>query len=234
MTGYAGAVTALRARQDCDWAQLEAFGTPALEAAARVDADVAAGHQVLPPPHDVFAAFELTPLTEVRAVILGQDPYPTRGNAHGLAFSVPPDRPIPASLKTIFRSLAADFGWALPANGDLRPWAKRGVLLLNTILTVREGAPHSHKKLGWNRFSESVVKAISARREHVVFLLWGGPAQAYAGLIDATRHGIVACAHPSPLNARKGGQHPFIDAHPFRAANDYLTSKGQEPIDWRT
>ena len=169
----------------------------------------------------------------MRAVILGQDPYPSRGNAHGLAFSVPPDRPIPASLKTIFRSLETDFGQPAPNNGDLRPWAKRGVLLLNTIFTVREGEPHSHRRMGWREVSEAIIRSVSERREHVVFLLWGGPAQAYVSLIDRARHGVIASAHPSPLNAKKGGRHPFIDAHPFREANAYLTANGQEPIDWR-
>ena len=233
MTSYGEAVQALKNSQACGWGDLDIFKSQASEIALKADAEVQSGHVILPSAEDVFAALHLTPLAEVRAVILGQDPYPSRGNAHGLAFSVPPDRPIPASLKTIFRSLETDFGQPAPNNGDLRPWAKRGVLLLNTIFTVREGEPHSHRRMGWREVSEAVIRSISERREHVVFLLWGGPAQAYASLIDRARHGVIASAHPSPLNAMKGGRHPFIEAHPFREANAYLAVNGQEPIDWR-
>jgi uracil-DNA glycosylase len=232
MNSYAEAVAALRRDLATGWGSLATFETEALEAAQTVDLEVAAGRTVFPSAEAVFAGLYRTPLESVRAVILGQDPYPTRGNAHGLAFSVPAGRPIPASLKTMFRSIAGDYGCSTPDNGDLTAWADRGVLLLNTILTVREGEPHSHKNIGWRMVSSAIVRAISERRRDVVFLLWGGPAQALRPLIDTAKHGIVACAHPSPLNAQKGGGHPFIDAHPFRSANDYLVRSGQAPINW--
>jgi uracil-DNA glycosylase len=233
MMRYVEAVGDLKRCHNCGWGDLPIFASRVVEIAGKIDREVEAGRAVFPPPDQVFQALLMTPLREVKAVILGQDPYPTRGNAHGLAFSVPPHRPVPASLKTIFRALAEDCGVAQPQCGDLRPWAKRGVLLLNTVLTVREGEPHSHQKIGWTEVSKAIVKAISDRREPVVFLLWGGPAQRFLPLIDQARHGIVCCAHPSPLNVQKGGRHPFIDAHPFRQANAYLAANGLEPIDWR-
>lgn len=230
---YCKALSRFRRDGRGGWADLPAFGEPAAEAARRADAEVVAGQPVLPDPDRLFAALELTPPSQVRAVILGQDPYPTRGNAHGLAFSVPPGRPIPASLRTIFRSLTEDYGIAPPGCGDLTAWARRGVLLLNTILTVREGAAGSHRGLGWQAVSQAVIEAVAAQERPVAFLLWGGPAQKHALLIDASRHAVVACAHPSPLNARKGGQHPFLDAQPFLSANRRLSELGADPIDWR-
>jgi uracil-DNA glycosylase len=232
MTTYVEAIEALQANAACGWGACADFLHHARAAAQRADHEVQAGQAIYPAPEQVCAALQLTPLQEVKAVILGQDPYPTPGNAHGLAFSVPRGRPIPPSLRTIYRSLAADFGCPMPGHGDLSAWAKRGVLLLNTILTVRAGAPHSHKALGWQAASRAAVRAVSVRRENVVFLLWGTPAQRYAPLIDTTCHGIVRCTHPSPLNMRKGGEHPFIDAHPFAAANAYLAANGRAPINW--
>jgi uracil-DNA glycosylase len=229
---YSVALARFRQTHSGGWADLAAFGEPATEAARRADADVAAGQRVLPDADRLFAALELTPCSQVRAVILGQDPYPTRGNAQGLAFSVPPGRPVPASLRTIFRSLALDFGLAPPVSGDLTAWARRGVLLLNTILTVREGAAGSHRTFGWQAVSEAVISAVAAQERPVAFLLWGGPARKHALLIDASRHAVVTCTHPSPLNQRKGGQHPFLDARPFLAANQRLAALGAAPIDW--
>jgi uracil-DNA glycosylase len=219
--------------RDTAWGEISGIRERAPLIAAAVDRDAAAGQAIYPSPENVFSALRLTPLQNVKAVILGQDPYPTPGNAHGLAFSVPPGQPIPASLKNMFRSLQEDFGFPPPSSGTLTRWAEHGVLLLNTILTVRAGAPLSHKSLGWQTFSEAAVAAVSARQKHVAFLLWGGPAQKYARLVDPARHGLILCPHPSPLNQRKGGAHGFVNAHPFRQANEYLTSKGERPIDWR-
>ncbi len=233
MQNYRAAAEDFKVTCKQGWAAMPGLVALAEAAATRVDADVAAGAHVLPLPGDVFAALKTTSPEEVRAVILGQDPYPTAGNAHGFAFSVPPGRPIPASLKNIFRSLTEDFGQPAPASGDLRVWASCGVLLLNTILTVREGEPHSHKAFGWRNFSERLVSELAANHNHIVFLLWGGPAQAYARFINSSRHGVITATHPSPLNAKKGGVHPFVEAHPFQRANAYLVQHGLQPIDWR-
>lgn len=214
------------------WRDLPVFaaGGAATRACAAVDAERAAGHVIAPAPERVFAALSLTPLDEVRAVILGQDPYPTPGHANGLAFSYVGPRPLPRSLVNIYKERAEDTAKAAPLDGDLTRWAQQGVLLLNTALTVREGAAKagSHLSLGWAAVTDAVIAAVSKRRPHIVFLLWGAPAQAKRGLIDESRHLVIASAHPSPLSARRG----FFGSKPFSRANAWLEAQGEKAIDW--
>ncbi len=199
-------------------------------ACAAADAEVALGHIVAPRPERVFAALVATRLAEVRVVILGQDPYPTPGHANGLAFSYAGPAPLPRSLSNIRRELADDVGREGPADGDLTGWAEQGVLLLNTSLTVREGASKagSHLTLGWGAVTDALLAAVSAARPHVVFMLWGNPAQAKRRLIDESRHLVLASAHPSPLSARRG----FFGSRPFSQANQWLEARGAAPVIW--
>jgi uracil-DNA glycosylase len=183
---------------------------------------------VYPPPGEVYSALRLTPPGRVKVVILGQDPYHGPGQAQGLAFSVRPGVRPPPSLRNIFRELADDLGCAPPLNGDLTPWAKQGVLLLNAVLTVRAGAPNSHAGGGWERLSDAVIRALGRRRERVVFILWGAPAARKEALIDTGRHRVVKSAHPSPLSARRG----FLGSRPFSRANRLLEEAGTAPVEW--
>ena len=214
------------------WRDLPVFTADgaAGRACAAVDAERAAGEVVAPAPDRVFAALALTPLDAVRAVILGQDPYPTPGHANGLAFSYVGPPPLPRSLVNIYKERVADLDEAAPADGDLTRWAKQGVLLLNTALTVREGASKagSHLSLGWGAVTDAVIAAVSRQRSHVAFLLWGNPAQAKRSLIDESRHLVIASAHPSPLSARRG----FFGSKPFSRANAWLEGQGQTLIAW--
>jgi uracil-DNA glycosylase len=187
--------------------------------------------KIFPADDEVFNALKLTPLADIRVFILGQDPYPTAGHAHGLAFSVQPTvKPLPASLRNIVKELAGDLGHAAPANGSLIPWATQGVLLLNTVLTVREGQANSHKGRGWETFTDAVIRAVSRKTQHTVFILWGKPAQKKEVLIDAARHTILKSAHPSPLSASTG----FFGSRPFSQANAALAANGRGEIDWRS
>jgi uracil-DNA glycosylase len=185
---------------------------------------------IFPVESQVFNAFALTPLASVRVLILGQDPYPTRGHAHGLAFSVQPDvLPLPASLKNIYKELVADVGLPMPTCGSLIPWAKQGVLLLNTVLTVREGQANAHQKQGWEKLTDSIISKLSQQAaQPIVFVLWGKPAQKKEPLIDSSRHFVLKSAHPSPLSARTG----FFGSKPFSNINAFLVNSGQSPIDW--
>ncbi|WP_248308080.1 uracil-DNA glycosylase [Bosea sp. AS-1] len=207
-----------------------AAGGAASHACAEVDAERAAGHVVAPAPERVFAALALTPLDAVRAVILGQDPYPTPGHANGLAFSYVGPPPLPRSLVNIYKERTTDLGLPAPVDGDLTRWARQGVLLLNTALTVREGASKagSHLSLGWGKLTDEIIAAVSRARPHVAFLLWGAPAQAKRPLIDESRHLVIASAHPSPLSARRG----FFGSQPFSRANTWLEAQGERTIDW--
>jgi uracil-DNA glycosylase len=182
---------------------------------------------VYPPPERTFTALEVTPPESVRAVILGQDPYHGPGQAHGLAFSVPPGVPPPPSLRNVFRELAADVGAPAPTSGCLLPWAERGVLLLNVVLTVRAGEANSHRNRGWERFTAAVLAAVVANPRPVAFLVWGKPAAARIASLDLSNHAVIASAHPSPLSARK-----FLGSKPFSRANDALAEFGRPPIDW--
>jgi uracil-DNA glycosylase len=185
-------------------------------------------HTVYPSHADVFAALHLTPYADTRVLILGQDPYHGRGQAHGLCFSVPSGVAIPPSLANIHRELAADVGVPVPNHGNLEPWARQGVLLLNATLTVRAGQAASHQGKGWETFTDEVIAAVNAKPEHVVFVLWGSYARKKRSLIDAARHTIIESPHPSPLSAHNG----FFGSRPFSRANDALVAHGQQPIDW--
>jgi uracil-DNA glycosylase len=186
------------------------------------------GATILPEPANIFNALRLTSPAATRVVILGQDPYPTPGHANGLAFSYVGDGSLPASLRNIFKDLAADLGLPLRTRGDLSDWARQGVLLLNTALTVEAGAAGAHMKLGWQQLTRQAVKVVSDRAAHCVFILWGDKARAYADLIDPAKHLVVASVHPSPLSARNG----FFGSRPFSRTNEWLVSRGLEPIDW--
>jgi uracil-DNA glycosylase len=183
---------------------------------------------VYPSGNLIFAAFDHTPFDRVKVVILGQDPYHGPGQAHGLCFSVPAGTRIPPSLANIFKEIRSDLGLPEPTTGDLTPWARQGVLLLNTTLTVRAHSPASHQGKGWERFTDAVIRKLSAERAQLVFLLWGNPAQQKRNLIDTSRHLVLQAPHPSPLSAYRG----FFGCHHFSATNHYLTSKGITPIQW--
>ena len=183
---------------------------------------------VYPPHDDVFTALHLTSFADTRVVILGQDPYHGAGQAHGLCFSVRRDVPVPPSLRNIFKELHDDLGCAVPGHGNLEHWARQGVLLLNTTLTVRAGAAASHQGKGWETFTDRVISVVNDKREHVVFLLWGTPSRRKKSLIDTTRHTVIESAHPSPLSAHNG----FLGSRPFSRANQALREAGREPIDW--
>ena len=186
-------------------------------------------HVVYPDMYDIYNCFKLTPLPQVKAVILGQDPYHNEGQAHGLCFSVQEGVPMPPSLVNIFKELHDELGCTLPRSGNLTKWAKEGVLLLNTALTVRAHQANSHKDCGWTWFTDNVIRIVSERREHVVFILWGANARSKKPLIDARRHLVLECAHPSPLSAYNG----FFGCGHFKKANAYLIAHGEAPIDWQ-
>ena len=183
---------------------------------------------VFPPVRQVFAALEYTPLEEVKAVLVGQDPYHGENQAHGLCFSVNRGVKIPPSLRNIYKELHNDLNLPIPSHGDLREWAKRGVLMINDVLTVREGRAHSHRKAGWEQFTAELIKLVSAACGHVAFILWGAPAAKKEVLIDSGKHLIVKSAHPSPLSASRG----FFDSRPFSKVNEFLLSRGIEALDW--
>ncbi len=184
---------------------------------------------IYPNMYDIFNALHLTPYENVKVVLLGQDPYHGPGQAHGLSFSVNPGVPPPPSLKNIFKELESDLGCPIPNNGHLVNWAKQGVLLLNTVLTVRAGAAHSHRGKGWEIFTDQVIKQINERSKPVVFILWGRPAQQKIQLIDTKKHKVIQSPHPSPLSAHRG----FFGSKPFSQTNVFLQQIGEEPIDWQ-
>ena len=184
---------------------------------------------VWPKGKQLFAAFDLCPFDDVKVVILGQDPYPTPGNAHGLCFSVPEDvRPLAKSLQNIFKEIQSDLAIPIPENGNLERWAKQGVFLLNTVLTVTAFQPNSHKSYGWETFTDAVIQKLSEQKEGIVFLLWGAQAQKKVHLIDAKKHHILKAPHPSPLSAHRG----FFGCKHFSKTNDLLILQNKEPINW--
>lgn len=183
---------------------------------------------IYPQKNEMWTAFKLTPFHQVKVVILGQDPYHGEDQAHGLSFSVKEGIKIPPSLRNMFKELTADIGCEAPENGTLLKWANQGVLLLNTVLTVREGQAHSHRRQGWEQFTDQVICALSARKEPIVFILWGRPAGEKKKLIDCSRHAIVKSFHPSPLSASRG----FFGSQPYSKTNEYLKSWDKAPIDW--
>lgn len=185
---------------------------------------------VYPPAPLMFNAFNLTPLSSVKVVILGQDPYHRPGQAMGLSFSVPKVIPKPPSLNNVLKEMASDIGIGASAHGDLTYWAQQGVLLLNSSLTVKEGEPNSHQNQGWEQFTDAVIDVINEQTEHTVFILWGSKAQKKGKYINTDKHLILTAVHPSPLAANRGG---FFGSKPFSKTNDYLVQYGQAPIDWQ-
>lgn len=183
---------------------------------------------IYPQMDDLWTAYKLTPFNEVKVVILGQDPYHGPGQAHGLSFSVKPGVKIPPSLRNMFKELSADIGCPLPESGTLTGWAEQGVLMLNTVLTVRDGQAHSHRKQGWETFTDEVIRKLSNRDEPIVFVLWGRPAQEKKKLIDVSRHAIIESVHPSPLSASRG----FIGSRPYSKTNKILELWEETQIDW--
>ena len=188
----------------------------------------AAGKKIFPPGSQIFRAFDLTPVHDVKIVILGQDPYHGPGQAHGLSFSVPKNMPAPPSLKNIFKEIESDLGVKMSGYPDLEKWARQGVLLLNSILTVRAGEAASHSRIGWEEFTDAVIRYISDNCEGVVFLLWGNFARGKSALIDRSRHHVLEAAHPSPL-----ARGAFFGCRHFSQTNAILASQGKAPIDWQ-
>jgi uracil-DNA glycosylase len=223
-------MSAMKDRLPADWRTVlkDVLASPEF---AELEAYVAAErrrHTVYPSEEDLFSAFRLTPYDEVKVLLLGQDPYHGPGQAHGLAFSVQPGVKPPPSLVNIFKELQSDVGAPKPKDGSLVPWAKQGVLLLNAVLTVREGLANAHEGHGWETFTDAVIQKVSDKRERVVFLLWGSYAQKKEALIDTSRHTILKAPHPSPLSAKRG----FFGSKPFSLTNEALKKAGREPIDW--
>lgn len=205
------------------------FGKPYFASLVRfLHEEKAAGKKIFPPGSQIFKAFELTPVSQVKVVILGQDPYHGLGQAHGLSFSVPDGIPAPPSLKNIFKEIETDLGIRMSGYPNLEKWARQGVLLLNAVLTVRSGEAASHCKIGWQEFTDAVIKYISDNCEGVVFMLWGNFARTKRDLIDHSRHHVLEAAHPSPL-----ARGAFFGCRHFSQANAILSSKGLQPIDWQ-
>ncbi len=202
------------------WAPLEAF--VAAERAAHPG-------KIYPSEEDTFTALNTVPYDDIKVVLLGQDPYHGPDQAHGLSFSVLPGERVPPSLANMYKELRDDVGFELPKHGYLMSWAEQGVLLLNTVLTVRHKEPNSHSKQGWEKFSDAVIQKIGARAQPVIFLLWGAPARKKASKIDRARHEIIESAHPSPLSAHNG----FFGSKPFSQVNAALARMGREPIVWQ-
>lgn len=197
---------------------------------SRIEAARAAGVVIYPPAQEVFTAFDLTPFDKLKVVVLGQDPYHGANQAHGLAFSVNPGIPFPPSLQNIFKELEVDIpGFQVPFHGDLRPWARQGVFLLNTVLTVEKGRAHAHADWGWEEFSDEVIAQLNEKRDNLVFLLWGAHAQKKGRFIDKNKHLVLTSPHPSPLSAYRG----FFGSAHFSKTNQYLSQHGYEPIDWQ-
>lgn len=185
--------------------------------------------QIFPASDDIFNAFNLTPLSKVKVVILGQDPYHGDGQAHGLSFSVRPNVAIPPSLLNIYQELESDCGCYIPNNGYLEKWAKQGVLLLNTVLTVQAHKAFSHRGIGWEEFTDAAIRAVNEQDRPIVYLLWGKPAQSKKSMLNNPKHLILEAPHPSPLSAYRG----FFECHHFSKANEFLTEHGETPIDWQ-
>jgi len=205
------------------------FGKPYFESLVRfLHEEKAAGKKIFPPGSQIFRAFELTPVPQVKVVILGQDPYHGPGQAHGLSFSVQDGVPAPPSLKNIFKEIESDLGIRMSGYPNLENWARQGVLLLNAVLTVRSGEAASHSKIGWEEFTDAVIRYISDNCEGVVFMLWGNFARSKRDLIDRSRHHLLEAAHPSPL-----ARGAFFGCRHFSQANNLLAAQGRSPIDWQ-
>lgn len=184
---------------------------------------------IYPPYDDIFNAFKLTDIEDVKVVILGQDPYHEEGQAHGLAFSTPEGRPIPRSLMNIFKEINAEYDYPIPESGCLEAWAKQGVFLLNTVLTVEDGNANSHSKCGWQTFTDNVINLLNERTQPIVFLLWGKQAEKKKEFLTNPNHLVLVTSHPSPFSARRG----FLGSNHFKLANEYLKENNKKEIDWR-
>ena len=218
----------VRIEQSWKNALADEFGKPYFESLVRfLRSEKAAGQTIYPTGSQIFRAFDLTPLDELKVVILGQDPYHGPGQAHGLSFSVSAGVPAPPSLKNIFKEIELDLGVKMSGYPDLEKWARQGVLLLNAVLTVRAGMAASHSKIGWEEFTDAVIRYISDNCEGVVFLLWGNFARSKSALIDRSRHHVLEAAHPSPL-----ARGAFFGSRHFSQTNALLSAQGKTPIDW--
>lgn len=218
----------VRIEQSWKNALADEFGKPYFESLVRfLHKEKAEGQKIFPPGGQIFRAFELTPLDKLKVVILGQDPYHGYGQAHGLSFSVPEGVPAPPSLKNIFKEIETDLGVRMSGYPDLENWARQGVLLLNAVLTVRAGAAASHSKIGWEEFTDAVIRHISDNCEGVIFLLWGNFARSKSILIDRSKHHVLEAAHPSPL-----ARGAFFGCRHFSQTNTLLKAQGKTPIDW--
>jgi uracil-DNA glycosylase len=207
----------------------EEFDRPYMQALKQfLEQEKASGKRIFPKGSEYFRALDLTPLDKVKVVILGQDPYHGEGQAHGLCFSVRPGVRTPPSLVNIYKELKSDLGLTPPRHGFLEHWAKQGVLLLNSVLTVEMGRAASHQKRGWEEFTDAIIRLVNSQAEPVVFLLWGAYAQRKAAFVDDTRHLVLKAAHPSPLSAHNG----FLGCRHFSQANAFLEAKGRRAVDW--
>jgi uracil-DNA glycosylase len=220
----------MKDRLPADWKKVlkDVLASPEFEELEAFVARERREETVYPSEEDLFSAFRLTPYENVKVLLLGQDPYHGPGQAHGLAFSVKPGVKPPPSLVNVFKELQSDVGAPKPKDGSLVAWAEQGVLLLNAVLTVRQGEANAHEGHGWERFTDAVIQKVSDKPEPVVFILWGSYAQKKKALIDTSRHIILEAPHPSPLSAKKG----FFESKPFSRANAALKKAGREPIDW--
>ena len=214
-----------------DWAQLldDELNEPYYRELRQFLIDEYSTKKIFPNMYDIFNALHFTSYAATKVVILGQDPYHEPGQAHGLSFSVLPNVPPPPSLMNIFRELRDDLGCTIPNNGCLKPWAEQGVLLLNTVLTVRAHAANSHRGHGWETFTDKIIRLLNAHEQPIAFILWGNPARRKKIMITDPRHLIIESAHPSPLSASNG----FFGSRPFSRVNNFLTSIGEPPIDWQ-
>lgn len=214
-----------------DWAEKlkPEFSKPYYKALYNRVKDEYSRYLIFPPADDIFNAFHFTPLSEVKVVILGQDPYHNVGQAHGLCFSVKPDVEIPPSLVNIYKELNEDLGCAIPNNGYLTKWAKQGVMMLNTVLTVRAHQANSHHDIGWEEFTDAAIRILNEQDRPIVYMLWGSPAQRKASMLNNPKHLILKAPHPSPLSAYRG----FFGCRHFSRANEFLRANGLEPIDWQ-
>jgi uracil-DNA glycosylase len=214
-----------------DWASLlgSEFLEPYFHALQNFLNEEYTSQTIFPEKNEIYSALHLTSYANTKVVILGQDPYHGRGQAHGLSFSVKPGIPTPPSLQNMYKELQSDLGFYIPDNGYLKAWAEQGVLLLNTVLTVRADMPNSHKGKGWERFTDKIITTLSDREKPIIFVLWGSHAQAKQRLINTTKHVIIKSVHPSPLSSYRG----FFGSKPFSQANAYLRDLGSSEIDWQ-
>ena len=214
-----------------DWAEAvgEEFKKPYYASLYKFVKEEYGARTIYPPADDIFNAMHLTPLSQVKVLILGQDPYHNKGQAHGLCFSVRPEVEIPPSLVNIYKELQDDLGCTIPNNGYLVKWAKQGVLMLNTVLTVRAHQAFSHQGKGWEQFTDAIIHAVNEQERPVVYMLWGKPAQSKIPMLTNPKHLILKAPHPSPLSAYRG----FFGCRHFSQANDFLKANGVEPIDWQ-